>query len=77
MRPAIVIIAITVSLAAVLSAVAGDRYPSVPELESGLGVHAGAQFPKQVVARGRAWSAYFIDAHMTGDGIYTVRIKLR
>ena len=52
-------------------------WPSVRELELGLGLSPGAQLPKLVPAQGRGWAAYYVTAHAVGRGEYDVRVRLR
>jgi hypothetical protein len=53
------------------------EYPTVRELESGLGYSPGKQIPKDVPARGRGWHLFYQGARSVGGGQYDVRIKLR
>jgi len=59
------------------SVLAGEQYPTVRELESGLGYSSGAQIPKDIPARGRGWHVYYMGARPVGNGDYDVRIRLR
>ena len=52
-------------------------YPTVRELESGLGIYPGTQFQKDVPARNRGWHVYYLSARSLGNGLYDVRVKLK
>ena len=56
---------------------AADAYPTVKEIEGGLGLSPGVELPRMVPARGRGWHAYFISARALGKGYYDVRVRLR
>lgn len=70
------------ALTAFAAACVGERaeakgsYPTVKDLENGLGAIPGKQIPKQIVTDGRVWNAYYVGAHSLGNGEYIVRIKL-
>ena len=68
------IVAITAALGG--PALAGG-YPTVRELESGLGYSAGQQLPKDVPARGRGYHVFYMRAQALRNGEYNVRIRLR
>jgi hypothetical protein len=51
-------------------------FPSVRELEAGLNAAPGAQLPKQIVSRGRAWNAYYLGARSVGNGVYEIKVRL-
>ena len=70
-----------IKLALILSLLGSHAFagawPSVGELERGLGLSRGAQLPKVVPAQGRGWAAYYIGAQPIGNGYYNVRVRLQ
>ena len=59
------------------SAASATEYPSVKEMERGLGYSPGIQLPRDIPARGKGWHVFYVRAKAVGDGEYDVRIKLR
>jgi hypothetical protein len=51
-------------------------YPTVKELEAGLGYPPGALL-KQAPVRGHGWSFYYVHTRALGNGEYDVRVRLR
>ena len=71
--------AITILAAALLfghPAHAADAYPTVKQLEVGLGYSPGALL-KQAPVNGRGWNFYYVRTRAVGNGEYDVRVKLR
>ena len=52
-------------------------YPTVKEIETGLNMPPGAQWPRDLPARGKGWHIFYLQGHALGNGYYDVRIKLR
>lgn len=55
---------------------AGERYPTVRELEAGIGYAPGAPL-KELLINGRRVLIVYVGARTLGRGMYDVRIKLR
>jgi hypothetical protein len=55
---------------------AADAYPTVKELEAGLGYAPGALL-KQAPVGGRGWGFYYVRTRALGGGVYDVRVRLR
>ena len=68
---------IAVAIAAASTAARATDYPTVRELENGLGYSPGAQIPKDVPARNRGWHIFSVHTRALGNGEYDVRVKLR
>jgi len=59
-----------------LPAAARSRFPTVRDLEGGLGLSPGTPIPKIVPALGRGWQPVYEGARALGGGVYEVRIRL-
>ena len=55
---------------------AADAYPTVKEIEAGLGYSPGALL-KQAPVNGRGWNFYYVGTRAIGNGEYDVRVRLR
>jgi len=53
-----------------------DGFPPAVVLQNELHVHPGDPLPKQILWRGRLFSARYLNIHHDGDGIYSVRFQL-
>lgn len=67
---------IIVALAFAPSIASAADYPTVKELEGGLGYRPGALL-KQAPVNGRGWSFYYVRTRALGNGEYEVKIRLR
>ena len=72
-----VTLAVIILLALLFSRAQAGTYPSVRELEQGLGFISGSQIPKDVPVRNRGWHVFYEGARSIGGGLYNVRIRLR
>lgn len=62
---------------AVSSGANAKDFPTVRELEGGLGYTPGMQLPKVIPARGKGYLVYYLHSRAVGNGEYEVRIRLR
>ena len=64
-------------LALLVSSAVAAGWPSVGELEAGIGARSGAEFPKMVVTRSGAFHVYYVRTTERGNGRYSVEVQLR
>ena len=76
MRTGTTIIVLAVAMTFGHHSHAADIYPTVQELEAGLGYSPGALL-KNAPVKGRGWNFYYVRTRALGNGEYDVRVRLR
>lgn len=51
-------------------------YPSVEQLQSALNARPGTQFPRELYANDKIWTAWYVGAKSIGGGRYVVIVQL-
>jgi hypothetical protein len=53
-----------------------DDFPPAALLQDEFHVHPGDRLPRQILWRGRLFSARYLNVHHDGNGIYSVKFRL-